>query len=104
MSSRFDDLFASAEGRFLDLFGDGAVWNGQPVTVIPRQMRGDDYHSENAPETGVLRRWQTLDIPANSIQKPYPWEEIDLDGESWIVFEAYKIGGFYTVTLFQDYA
>lgn len=104
MSSRFDQMFSSAEARMLEIFGETHIWNGQEIMAMPNHSTRGAYENENSDPDGVLRQKITLDIPAKSITHPLPWEEIELNGESWLVQSAEQVGGLLTITIFRDYA
>jgi len=104
MTSWFDAQFAQCDQTSLDLFGEEHEWNGEMVTIMPNHSAMSNNADGNADETGVLRRKATWDIPAESITRPLPWEEILFDGEPWVVESAEPVGNMLIVTIFQDYA
>lgn len=102
--SEFNALFASAEQQLFDIFGEQHELNGAQVRLMPRHRQGDPSTDENAVETGVLRQNRTFDALLEEIDPPVPGEEIDLDGDIWVVSEVEIIGGVAAITMFRDFA
>jgi hypothetical protein len=100
-------MYEDMESLFFDL--DDATleldFNGQTLMANQVTSRDSDYGFENRPEQGVLeerRAYYFRKIDLNLV--PVPWEDVEINGETWTVLEVFPVRGAVKITFFRERA
>jgi len=100
IQSDLDEVFFDA-----DELAEELDWEGTAVLAIPSSSLQDDRGLSNAEEHGVLTQNRAYHVRTSELPwVPVPWEELVIDGETWVVREIEERSGAYKIQLFRQQA